>query len=242
MDLDIEPEGAIIGTIANLSMADLSVISEQGSTKSPAITHLRSVHHAIARMLVAGLKPFEISASLGISKVTIKLLENSPAFEELLSFYREKANTIAFDVEGKMQLMYADGLSRLHEMIVDSETIDPDFLRRATFDLADRVGFGPTKNVKVQSTHTALSREDLIAIKERVRMKELSYASEETSGPEGMEAGQGAESSEGSAGGSVVANLSSCDGPALRLPGEGESLRAEVGEGAGAETGEGPVG
>jgi hypothetical protein len=211
--------------IFELGEADLRSLALPGSSAPPATIRLRQVHHAVARYLVAGMRPVEVSELIGVSQTTISILQQSPAFQELLEHYREKADSVAFDFQEKIRLLGADTISRLHEMVVENEGLEPEFLRKLTVDLADRLGYAPVKRVEKRIFTTTISVEDLQAIKAKYRQEALPLdAAPATVRPEGVEAGEGSAADQGSGVGTPIVYLPARLSDAPRSAGEGEGV------------------
>ena len=165
-----------------ITPADLSHISSAGS-KPSAVTRLRANHHAIARLLAAGVKPVEISARIGITQSTISILQKSPPFLQLLADYQSEATAAAFDLRERLLLAATLSTDRLVELLSESEDLDPDFLRKTVVDLLDRTGYPGVK--QVNSVSVGLSSLDIAALKEKYR-----HASQEDGPQNGVEEGE----------------------------------------------------
>ena len=110
----------------------------------PVVKRLRDSHHAVARLMAAGLRPAEVSAQTGYALSRLSILQNDPAFMELLAFYRADSDRVAKDVEALFRMVGLDFLQELHERLQDSPGDMADgFLLEAVKALLDRAGHSP---------------------------------------------------------------------------------------------------
>lgn len=128
----------------DLTEADLALLSTEAGTQAPARKRLRDRHHALARLLAEGAKPWEASAVTGYSSSTISILQADPTFKELVEFY--KANQDAAYAEfskraNTVLLTLADNLQELAENEEVPLTFDQNLTGIKT--LADRLGYAP---------------------------------------------------------------------------------------------------
>lgn len=184
MDLDLDLDSSpLIGEIHFLSEEDSS--SLRAASRPPATVRLRANHHAIARLLAAGVRPVEISERLGVSQTTLSLLGKSPPFRELLSEYQAEAAQHTFDLRERLELAAALSTERLLELLAEGEELDPNFLRRTMVDLLDRTGYPAVKQINSFGAHVGLSSKDISLLKERYR-----NASSQNGSSEGIPAAQ----------------------------------------------------
>lgn len=165
---------SLIVSITPLTKSDLSVLSTQSS--APVTKKLRANHHAIARLLAAGVRPVEISERLGMSPTTISILQKNPAFQELLLVYQNEAKEATFDLRERLVVLAKVSTERLLEVLTESEDIDPDFLRKTVTDLLDRTGYPAVRQVNSLTATAKLTSDDIERIKEK-------YAAEKNGAP-----------------------------------------------------------
>lgn len=156
---------SLIVSITPLTKSDLSVLSTQSS--APVTKKLRANHHAIARLLAAGVRPVEISERLGMSPTTISILQKNPAFQELLLVYQNEAKEATFDLRERLVVLAKVSTERLLEVLTESEDIDPDFLRKTVTDLLDRTGYPAVRQVNSLTATAKLTSDDIERIKEK---------------------------------------------------------------------------
>jgi hypothetical protein len=187
---------SLIVSITPLTKSDLSVLSTQSS--APVTKKLRANHHAIARLLAAGVRPVEISERLGMSPTTISILQKNPAFQDLLLVYQNEAKEATFDLRERLVVLAKVSTERLLEVLTESEDIDPDFLRKTVTDLLDRTGYPAVRQVNSLTATAKLTSDDIERIKEK-------YAAEKNGAPGRVSQAQVVEDYSGSVGmGEVV--------------------------------------
>jgi hypothetical protein len=114
------------------------------------IKRLSERHHGLARALARGIPPGEAAVMYGYEPSRVSILQASPAFVELLSFYREKVDAEFADFASQMGGLAADAVGILRDRL----EADPDaatlgqLLEIAKFG-ADRTGFGPQAKTEV---------------------------------------------------------------------------------------------
>ncbi len=174
MDLDLEPvrtvgrapkplEGEIV---RQLNSADLALLETERGVKAPSLKRLRDSHHAIAKCISQGLPGAEISAITGYSQSRISILKADPAFQELVSFYKEQAETayaeVISDAASKIAAVRNDVLDELSDRLNDEpDKIPTETLLDALKVTADRSGHGPAS--KSMNVHMHLDLADRIA-------------------------------------------------------------------------------
>lgn len=141
--------------IRELTPADLDLIQNpppKGVTTS-AISRLRYSHHQLARLLASGTKPGEASLITGYSPSRISILQNDPAFKELLAYYSAQANDQYLDVHSRLATLGTNTIEELSERLEDSPE---SFSHRELLELAELTldrsvappkggkGFGPS--------------------------------------------------------------------------------------------------
>jgi len=145
-----------------LTQSDLAKLKVERGVKPVQLQRIRDSHHFLARYLALGATPAEASATTGYSTVRISILLTDPAFQELLSFYRDHRNEKYFNAkthfEERLMANMLTAESILTERMEDDpEKLSDSFLNRYVTDRADRLGFGPTSkssnlNVLVDAT------------------------------------------------------------------------------------------
>lgn len=136
MPLDIE----IAGRIRDLSPDEISV------NRPVRLKSLRDSHHAVAKLLAAGLTPLQVSLQTGYSPSRISSLQLDPTFQDLLEQYRAHDDEIAAEVEKQFLLVAKDAMQAIHEEMLDNPEEIPASVKLDIFKaFADRAGFAPVQ-------------------------------------------------------------------------------------------------
>lgn len=139
-----------------ISPGDLALLGETSSDSVGAVVpaQMRDRHHTIARMLALGFKQTQIAAVTGMSGSRISVIKTSPAFEELLTFYREESGAEFRDLTERFKHLgmeiTGELLSRLEAA---PEAISVGELRELLKTVADRAGYAPVqKSITLSAT------------------------------------------------------------------------------------------
>lgn len=159
--------------VVPLVLEDLALMDEKGPEHSAApVKRLKASHHAIARFKAAGMMDVEISGITGYSPTTISLLTQSPAFQNLLEHYQEKADVVALDLSKKINLVGDMALSKLQEYLDTEEELDPELVRKIAEGMTDRAGYSAVHRSKVDIRAVGLTGEDLRAFKQEANAED----------------------------------------------------------------------
>lgn len=144
-----------------LTGADLAALSLPRPTAKPAAStrQLRDSHHAIARLYAEGRKGVEISAITGYTQPWLSTLQNDPAFQELIEFYRANLQFQYNDYIERMAACRNDTLQEMHMRLHDDENgkIELADLHKQFALLSDRTGFGPQSRSVNVHVHTGFA-------------------------------------------------------------------------------------
>jgi len=100
--------------VRDLTEDDLGLLAQKGEAMPrQGISAIRHAHHQLARLLVQGFEPAEVSLLTGYSPQYIEGLIGDPAFEELLGHYTQERAAAEPQVYDRMR---AAGLSALEEI------------------------------------------------------------------------------------------------------------------------------
>lgn len=151
--------------VAELTEAELQAASEVPNSKPVSkLGELRSRHHAVAMMIAAGAPLAEVARLTCYTVSTVKQLQNSPAFAELISHYQEKAQRRFFDLTAKFSLLTEEALDRLAYELENTEELTPEFLLNLAKTAGDRAGYAPVQ--KVEARHSVhIDPDELRAMK-----------------------------------------------------------------------------
>lgn len=135
---------------------DLALMhSTKVGSKTPQLKKVRAVHHAAARMLATGMKASEVSMHVGLCPSRISILQNDPAFSDLITHYKNAEGERFAVVQDRMAMLGMIAAEELQERILegaeDLATRDlTDILRHAL----DRGGYAPVTKSETKTTHT----------------------------------------------------------------------------------------
>lgn len=149
-----------------LSLEDILMLETTPlGTKPQPLARVREIHHQVARLLAAGMKPVEISAVAGISQSRISILKNDPLFSELVEHYSANEATAFASVRDRLAMLGLDAATVLHERIVEKpDEVGTNTLISILETALDRAGHAPVK--RSQNVTTLLTAGDLKELKE----------------------------------------------------------------------------
>ena len=147
-------QGIVYGAPVELASEEAQHCATHSAPTISPLKRIGSRHHMLARLLAEGNKPGVCAAITGYDNARISILQNDPAFKELVEFYRATADAAFRDMHEHLAGMSADALNELRQRLED----DPeDFSVNQLMELlkvgADRTGFGPqsTQNTNIKS-------------------------------------------------------------------------------------------
>lgn len=137
--------------LRNLSPEDLAVqaASDLGSKPQP-LKRLRDRHHRVAELLASGMIPQDVSRVTGMCLSRISILQQDPAFAELLAFYRQAHIKARVDKVERMGVLALTAVEVLQERLETEpeELATKDLVAIASFGM-DRTGHGPSSTTKL---------------------------------------------------------------------------------------------
>lgn len=161
MDLGLEITPRILGRASNplqpelvraLRVEDLELLAlPRDTAQAPALKRLSERHHAVARLLAKGMKPGEVAAIVSYTPNRIGILQNDPAFRELINFYRTDEDRELRSNFERLTGLAATAADELQDRLeTEPEKISSGQLIEIVKVAADRSGNGPvTGNVNV---------------------------------------------------------------------------------------------
>lgn len=149
-----------------------SLLSERG-TKPPTVIAMRERHHALARLIAEGRTASEAAALMRYTQSRVSILLSDPAFQELITHYREIVNEQFVDFQKKLADLSIDAATILQERMED----DPDKLSDALLLQvvtvgADRTGHGPSQKSEV-NVKIGLANRLAVAAERMAQMKNI---------------------------------------------------------------------
>ena len=95
----------------------LLVAPEVKPSVVPALKRIRNNHHALARLLAEGRRPGECAAILGFAPSRISILQQDPAFKDLLEFYKSQVEVQYLDVHSRLAQLGTTAVEELQERL-----------------------------------------------------------------------------------------------------------------------------
>lgn len=150
MDLGIDlarepgrPLEAVAAYVRDLTEADIALL-ETSASVVPRIKKIRDTHHAAARAIAAGMKTSEVALVTGYTPARVQSLLRDPAFEDLVSFYRQNLDVAFAGLYEKFSAFSHDVFEELRSRFEnDPDTFSNTFLAELLKLTADRSGNGP---------------------------------------------------------------------------------------------------
>ncbi len=151
--------------VRDIEEADLALMAIQplGSTP-PTLKRITDRHHALARLLAAGVIDGEAALIVGYDISRVSILKNSPAFQELLALYQEESKREFTTVLEHMAGISRDAVLELRERLEENPTkfSNNDLLKVST-EFADRA-IKPTETIDLPEV-IELTVPDVAALK-----------------------------------------------------------------------------
>lgn len=143
--------------VRDLTEADLHALHTSRLNVQPKlISRIRNTHHALARLVAAGVRNEEISRITGFSPSWISTLSNQdPAFKNLIEYYREQVSAEFSEIHISLHERLTSVAMLAAEELQERLTNEPEALSASELNdlvksAADRTGFGPqTKSTNV---------------------------------------------------------------------------------------------
>lgn len=166
-----QPAGKpLIGEITALTLDDLYELENPDRARKGGqeLLKIRNSHHQLARLLASGVKQSHCSQILGYAPSRISILQNDPAFADLLEFYSARTDEVHLDLVKRLHNLSADAMEVIHERVLEApEEITVANLLEIVKMGADRSGAGPKSTSVVEHQHT-LNAGDLLRLKKGV--------------------------------------------------------------------------
>lgn len=130
-----------------LTRDDLLCLRDKRPTHT--VKTFRDSHHRLARLCAAGLRYDQICLRGGISSTRLSSLKADPAFQELISSYRDKVNAAFVEAVDNFYEVSVASMMKAETMLSDKldaaieagETLPTKDLLAITSDRADRFGY-----------------------------------------------------------------------------------------------------
>ena len=102
-----------------LDEGDLALLQVEKGSQPAHIKRLSERHHALARNLAGGMAPGEAAIVCGYSPSRVSILQDDPAFKELLSFYRRDVEIVYRDLHQRLSGLALDAVEELAGRLED---------------------------------------------------------------------------------------------------------------------------
>ena len=111
--------------VKELGEEELPLLLQPGKVKAPvaALARVKTSHHLLARLLAEGRKAVEASAISGYSQMTIAVLQNDPAFQELVAHYKALVDQEFVSVQERLATLGDDVLDELSDRVRDPDKV-----------------------------------------------------------------------------------------------------------------------
>lgn len=161
-----------------LDAADLALLGEERGARAAPLKRLSERHHALARCLASGMAPGDAAITCGYVASRVSILQADPAFQELLSFYRQDVDSKYLDMHGVLAGLSLDAAMELRERLeadidADEKKISVGQLMELVKVGADRTGHGPQSSQLNVNVDMAVRLE---AARKRVAQRQLPEA------------------------------------------------------------------
>lgn len=145
--------------VRDVELEDMLTLATSRSSSPQLLKQIRQSHHTLARLLAQGMKHVEIASITGYSTSRISILQDDPAFEELVVYYRsmEEAGfkSARADMHSRLAELGFDSIEALHERVAEKgDTMPLEQLITIVKLTADRTGHGPTSTQNVKHSHS----------------------------------------------------------------------------------------
>jgi hypothetical protein len=139
------PKPVVAAVVRELESSDLVLLGAERGVKPSAIKRLTERHHALARNIASGMGIGEAAMLQGYTISRVSILQNDPAFKELLGFYREDAQRPYRDLHNRLSGLAMDAAEELSNRLEEEpEKVSIGQLMELTKMGADRTGHGPS--------------------------------------------------------------------------------------------------
>ncbi|NNW55459.1 MULTISPECIES: hypothetical protein [unclassified Roseobacter] len=150
-----KPAPVTVTLVRELEAADAALLAAGAGPVSvpPPLQRITQRHHSVARLLAAGTPPGEVALITGYDNSRISILQNSPAFQELVALYK---NEVDMQFSTTLENLAGLGEEAIAEIRDRLETEPGKFslkdLRETATLALDRSGHGPSSSVKKDVT------------------------------------------------------------------------------------------
>ena len=122
----VEKDKFFLEYVRDITEDDVKLFNSLPAERLPptSLTELRHRHHQLAQLLASGVPNVEASLITGYSTVNVKLLQNDPAFQELLAFYEANKIDAFVDAQKGLATLGRTAVELLQEKLERSDPED----------------------------------------------------------------------------------------------------------------------
>jgi hypothetical protein len=143
--------------VRELRESDFALLETRPAVQAFDIKRLTERHHSLARLLAGGVPPGEAAVITGYVPSRVSVLQESPAFRELVAFYSDAKDVQFAQVHEQIAGLSKDALLELRTRLEDSpEDFSNGMLLELITKTLDRSGFGPTSQVTAVNINVEL--------------------------------------------------------------------------------------
>jgi hypothetical protein len=136
---------------------------------------LRERHHAVARLLASGVSPGLVATITGYTPQYISILQNGPAFKELLGLYKMQMGSNTMVLTEKLRTVAMEAVEKIEKKVRTDEDLSvSDLVGVAKLGL-DRSGHGPSSSHHVTSESHQIDHARLAELNAAARASSAEY-------------------------------------------------------------------
>jgi len=113
------PRDSGLAVVRNLDASDVASFNLPVGAVIRPLVKLRQRHHHLARLLAAGSSQVEAAAITGYGQSTISILQQDPAFQELMDYYTSQKKEIFLDVQQRLAAVGMQALEEIADRLED---------------------------------------------------------------------------------------------------------------------------
>jgi len=130
------------------------------------LQELKTKHREIARLLLEGIKPAQISERFDMPLSTVYNIQSDPLFKAHTMRLSDEIDQEVIKVRKRLAEMNSKALDALDDLLT-YDNIPPAVRLNTAKDVLDRNGFAPAQNVN--HNHAYFTAQDLLELKQRAR-------------------------------------------------------------------------
>lgn len=167
-----QPNLDVVTYERDLTQADLGFIAAERDCPAPDLKKLSQRHHMLARLLASGTTQKEASILVGYTQARVSIIANSPAFKNLLEFYKGEVQEQAATVLENLTGLGTDAINEIRDRLEeDPDEISTGELTKIVELTLDRTGHG--KQTNINQTVTVDMGKRLAEARERAKLARM---------------------------------------------------------------------